>query len=234
MKTKCCMQLFSAAIVFLLCLTSFAGEKLENITTESEFEYFTQAYYMHPQPELIPRAIEYLGSSRLLTKHKNAELPTAAFFSKLFLDNSALVGGLRKVIDRQDPETQALLIKAINNTPEQLAKQTANGAAQNDIFWGAFFASGDYAYLNKLIDQLKFLDERKDIGLYLTAASAKWSLSSNARTHFRVRMAMEAMKVGDVRKMRPIATDILEKTPEQIREETAEVIREQKEKGVWK
>ncbi len=44
---------------------------------------------------------------------------------------------------------------------------------------------------------------------------------------------MEAMKRGDDRKMHPIAADVLEKSPERIREETIAVIKEQREKGVW-
>ncbi|QOL24699.1 hypothetical protein LP316_10155 [Thalassotalea sp. LPB0316] len=80
---------------------------------------------------------------------------------------------------------------------------------------------------------LNYLDDRQDINLFLTASSAKWSLASNARHHLQVKMAMEAMKVGDALEMRPIAAEILEKAPEAMRAETIAVLKEQKEKGIW-
>ena len=59
-------------------------------------------------------------------------------------------------------------------------------------------------------------------------------MSSNAKNHFKVRMAMEAMKVGDAPAMRLIAEDIPDKEPQQIRDETVAILKEQKDKGVWK
>jgi hypothetical protein len=47
-------------------------------------------------------------------------------------------------------------------------------------------------------------------------------------------MAVEAMKVGDVPAMRPIADEILSKDPKVMREEMVGILKEQKEKGVWK
>ncbi|MHB1233909.1 MAG: hypothetical protein ACYCZQ_15190 [Burkholderiales bacterium] len=105
--------------------------------------------------------------------------------------------------------------------------------ARNDIFWGAFFASGDISYVDKIIAQLKYIDERKDIGLFLTAASAKWSLSSNSRNHPIIKTRLEAIKRDDDDKLRIVVEEILTKTPEQIQGETKVVINEQRKKGVW-
>lgn len=234
MKSKFCMQLFCAVVLLSLSMSAVAGVKLDKITSETELEYFIQTYYMHPQPELVPLAIEYYSASKLLSKYKNTALPTSAFFSKLFLGNPLLISDWKKLIEKQDAETRAVLVNAINNTPEQLAKQADTGMAQNDIFWGAFFASGEVSYLNKIIDQLKYLDERKDISLYLTAATAKWSLSSNLRNHPKVKMELEAFKRDGVDKMRALAEEILTKSPAQIKDEIKMVINENQENWVQK
>lgn len=223
-----------SVIALIFSFSCLADKKLERISTENELNYFTQTYYLHPQPELVPQAIIYLGRNKILTKYPSAERPMLAFFSKVFADNPSLAKDCKKLIKEQEPHARALLLKALDDSPEALVSETQDGSARNDMYWAMFFASGEYAYLNKLIEQLKYLNERKDMRLYLTAASAKWSLSSNARTDLKVRAAMEAMKVGDVLEMRPIAADILQKTPEQIREETIAILKTQKENGTWK
>ncbi len=69
----------------------------------------------------------------------------------------------KRPIDKQEPKLQKLLIKALDNTPKKLISETDDGPVRNDIYWSAFFASDDLMYLNKIIEQLKYLNERKDV-----------------------------------------------------------------------
>ncbi|MHB1232595.1 MAG: hypothetical protein ACYCZQ_08465 [Burkholderiales bacterium] len=113
MTPKSYTKLFGSIAMLLLPMAGIASG-LNKVTNENELEYFIQTYYMHPQPQLVPFAIEYLGSSKLLSKYKNAALPTAAFFSKLFSDNPSSISDWKKVIDKQDTETRAMLIQAVH------------------------------------------------------------------------------------------------------------------------
>lgn len=65
--------------------------------------------------------------------------------------------------------------------------RTGRSPGLNDMYWGTFFASGNPAYVRRLIDELKYYDERKDVELFAVGATAKWSLQSNAEIHPLVR-----------------------------------------------
>jgi len=216
-----------------LISVAYAEDKLDAITTMNEFSYLTHTYYLHPQPELIDSAIAFVSSSGIATR-PNAKAPLLMSFSCLFsMYDSTQKEKWIKTIKGTDEPAKLLLTKSINQKPSDFLNNMPLSAAKNDMHWACFFATGDYKYLNEIIFALKHLDNRKDIDLFLTAASAKWSLSSNAKNHFKVKMAMEAMKIGDVQEMRPIAEDILNKDPQQIKEETVAIVKEQKQKGVW-
>jgi hypothetical protein len=88
--------------------------------------------------------------------------------------------------------------------------------------------------VGKIIDQLKHLDERKDFDLFLTAASAEWSLASNSQNHPRVKAILEIQKHDGIGNMRLIAKEILEENPAQIEAKHRMIINEQRKKGIWK
>lgn len=75
------------------------------------------------------------------------------FFVKVFGDNPELVAGWKKVIKKQDRKTRKLLNRAIKTELETLLSETETGAALNDMYWGAFFASGDLQYVAVLKEQ---------------------------------------------------------------------------------
>ena len=206
---------------------------LSTISSEKDYEFFTNMYYVDPQPELIPQAIRFVSKSKLLKKHKNAGPPTLGFFAQVFGDNSQSIAQWKKVIRTQDRKTRKLLNRAIDTDIGTLLSQTEIGAGLNDMYWGAFFASGDPRYLNSLIKHLRYLEDRADINRYLAAASAKWSLSTNARRHPQIWRTVEAMKTSNIPKNRALAGDILSMEPKAILDEMIAVLKEQNEKGVW-
>ncbi|WP_319558515.1 hypothetical protein [Thiomicrorhabdus sp.] len=226
-------------ILLLLVILSFStishsSEKLEKISNIDELNYFIHTYYLQPQPELIDSAITVLGSSDIAAI-PNAKMPVLMSFSCLFAQYDAAHKKKWTATIQSIPEpTKSILKQAINKTPSELLKPIPTSPQRNDMNWACFFATGDSKYLNDIIFTLKHLDNRDDFERFLTASSAKWSLSSNAKTHFIVKMSMEAMKVGDVPEMRGIAEEILNKSPRQIRDETIAIIKEQRDKGKWK
>ncbi len=178
--------------------------------------------------------MEFVNSSGLANR-ENAKAPLLMSFSCIFSKHEELKRKKwREVISTLGEPAKALFTRSIDQLPSDLLDQIPVSPEKNDMNWACFFATGDLRYLNGIIETLQYLEERSDINLFLTAASAKWSLSSNARSHMTVRVAMEAMKVGDVPDMRLIAEDILTKKPQKIREETVVILKSQKESGVWK
>ena len=100
----------------------------------------------------------------------------------------------------------------------------------NDINWAAYFASGNTDYLDNILKNTPYDLEREDLNLFMTGFSAKWSLCSNARQDKNVKAYLESVEEGE---KYPIA-EILEKEPYEFREKAIQVVKEQREKGVWK
>ena len=139
----------------------------------------------------------------------------------------------KDLIDKLSSPSKELLRRSIDESPRQILSSIPISPAKNDMNWACYFATGNLEYLNNIIHALKHLDERQDMNLFLTAASAQWSLSVNSKKHTQVRATMMAMKAGDVIPMRTIASDILAKGPQVIRDETIAILKAQKESGAW-
>ena len=79
---------------------------------------------------------------------------------------------------------------------------------------------------------LEHWPDRVDLNLFMTAASAKWSLSSNARAHPAVAEILEAAASEEGEPGRQ-AREALSLAPGEIRSRTIEVLESQRDRGVW-
>jgi hypothetical protein len=103
------------------------------------------------------------------------------------------------------------------------------------MYWGAFLASGNSGFTKKLIDQLRYCDERSDFQLFVTGISAKWSLASNAQSHAAVALDLATEKVNNPdKRTRELISELLVQGPERVKQEAAEIVRRQREAGKWR
>ncbi len=197
---------------------------------------FMQTYYQHPRAELVPKLIAALNASASLQDAANASPALLGFFTELFLDKRRL-HEWHALVEKQGDTLRATLRQAetLSGTPGGvLSGTTRSSAQQNDVYWGAFFASGKPVYLNKLIGELRHFDERQDLNVFMAGMSAKWSLCSNARRHPIVRASLEdASRKGDAR-TRALIAEVLTRTEAELKEEAIGIVRAQKEAGLWK
>jgi hypothetical protein len=61
-----------------------------------------------------------------------------------------------------------------------------------DACWASFFATGDPAYVHRIIEVLPWAEIRGDVAKLLIGSAARWSLASNAIQHPRVLEICEA------------------------------------------
>ena len=104
---------------------------------------------------------------------------------------------------------------------------------QNDLCWGAYFASGDEAYLEKITERIQYLGERTKFMTYVTAATAQWSLASNARQHKSVKAFLEKKVTATTGPIHKAIQEILEKDPVYFREEMTRIVKEGQENKTW-
>lgn len=202
------------------------------ITSEDELDNFISHYYLFPQPELVPKAIKFIGDQKYASKESTQKM-ILIFFSCVFSQNEGKKDEWQRVIEDQDGETKHLLLEAMNKSVSELLNKTKISPLLNDMCWSAFFASGDTSYINKIIDNLKYMGERKDMDLFSAAATAKWSLASNAQRHPKVKAALKNLSKNSDPEVRRVAKDMLNKDPEKIVREMNKIVEKQQKKGVW-
>src|SRR5918994_5863585 len=144
---------------------------------------FVQTYYRSPRPDLIAdlfRALQPTGVS----ERPNAGPPFVGFLSEVFAANPGRTADWQALVPAQEASTRRLLYRALAiSKAGGVLTLEGHSPPLNDMYWGAFFATGRTAFLQKLVDQLRYVDERDDEELFFAGATAKWSLASNALSH---------------------------------------------------
>lgn len=206
-----------------------ASKPMSNLYDLSDFVSY---YYLNPQPELITDAIELIVKQGY-TSNENIYGSMMGFFTYVFSHNEDRREEWLNVINKQDDKTKEFFLEAMDTNIEELISKTEISPILNDMYWGAFFASGDVSYIDKLIDKLQYINERENKDLFLAAGTAKWSLGSNALFHPKVKAAIEELKTSDNPELRKLAEDMLNSTPEELIEEIITILEEQHDRGIW-
>lgn len=217
-------------LFLLVCLAAIAAGAKDKIPTRSEpkllegiteiksdaqLSEWTDYYYLHPRPDLVPSALGYLSKKSLL-KHVESAVPMTFFLAQVFRANPALVPGWADLLMTRSEDQQHVFASALwlVGTPESrklLSEISGKGApgvrehavallAEKQIFdllatdfdpttldclWASFFATGDERYVKRIITALP-LEKVRELSSTLVGASAHWSLAANARQHPRV------------------------------------------------
>jgi len=204
------------------------------VKTGNDVSAFMQEYYLRPQPQLIAGFIDTLHPTGYLEK-ETAIPPLVAFFSEVFAANPERLSQWQVRIQKQDEQTQAALERAVSlSKAGGVLKLEGHSAQLNDMYWGAFFASGNPDYLRRLVDQLHYVDERNDFSRFMTGVSAEWSLASNAQSHILVRSTLETAKINSDRRTQELISELLAQGPVRVKQEASEIIRKQREAGKWR
>jgi ketosteroid isomerase-like protein len=194
---------------------------------------FAQTFYLNPRPDLIPDLFKALQPTGL-SEQPNAVPSFVGFFSEVFTANPGRLAQWQALIPKQEASTRRLLYQALSiSKASGVLTIEGHSPAINDMYWGAFFASGRRTYLQKLVDQLRYWDERDDQMLFFAGASAKWSLSSNASSDSLVRTTLAGHTLTADQRTRAHIDELLRKGPAQVKQEMAEVVRQQREAGNW-
>lgn len=185
----------------------------KSIASDQDLNAWLTYYYLHPQPELVVPATllaekkGYLNSesggpymaflSRVFAQNPtkiagwNKELEVAIqpkskpiLWTALWWSHTKESGQLLDEIAKTlSPKTQTSLLEQIAKPPEPIEKMDINHPNVVDMLWGAFFATGDEKYIQRLISVLSWETQSKDLNKMQVAASVRWSLTSNAEQH---------------------------------------------------
>lgn len=146
--------------------------------------------------------------------------PVIGFFTAILLSHSpnreVVYRELNRLTNRYELFDYAL---AFGKSQDTIVHWKNRKPDSNDLIWGAYFGTGDTRYLDKLVGETKLVTREDSLVLYMTGASAKWSLSSNARQHEQIKQYLTMLAQGTDEGTKKVLTEILTKDPGVIREE---------------
>ena len=173
---------------------------------------WTTYFYINQPIADIPQYIQWMDDEKMLVEYPSAFSPICGFLGQVFSDNpgdvthwvknanvSKEMGELLQCALWFSGDTELIqslpgdLALLENNAPD-LVDIDISSPSDLDVLWGAFMASGDPKYPDRLIDfsvsdqQANFED---DVTYFLTQSSAEWSIASNALQHEIVRRSVE-------------------------------------------
>ena len=180
-------------------------------STQDVVQWMTY-YYLHPQPDLLVPALQYADSTGLIDKgqapltafvsrvfaqnpqriaewvtqlqglsNRSKPLLWTALWWSSTLEGKQSLDGLIKTLNEKQADAvlsqmahPAVPLENIEiKTPEAL-----------DELWGAFSATGDVKYVNRLISVVPWAyDAGGDFNRMSIGSAARWSLTSNAQQH---------------------------------------------------
>ena len=151
------------------------------------------------------------------------------FFGALFTSDTVVKRKILSEINQlENSDFKKLFTLLDTSNIDTIYYNEKKSPAYNDMNWSSYFASGNLKYLDNIISNIHYSNERIDMNLFLTGASAKWSLCSNARQDLNVKKYLKSQK-----KNNKSVGEILKKEPYEFKEETITVIKEQRAKGLW-
>lgn len=191
----------------LLCL-DFAGPSTHALllaeNDDQRFQTWMSQYPLYKNTSEVTDFLKWLAQDEQLRESDSAVMPNAAFLSIVFKDNPKKVGkwvkstqfsgNARRVVERAlwfsghahlIKETFGKSPRYARKSPPDLSKLKLKDAGDLDLMWGAFMASGDVTYPEKVIEVLNEehpLSTDKELDT-VTRGAAAWSLSSFYRTH---------------------------------------------------
>jgi len=203
------------------------------VRTPDDFDKFVNKYYQQPRPERVAGAMVNLTSSGVL------QIPEAAgvimgFFSEVFLTNPSRLPEWQLVIDKQPGFAKSVLDSALSwSKAGGVVRLTGQSVQMSYLYWGAFFASGNPAYVKKLVELASFATEQNDLTLWTMGSQAKFSLARNSREHAVLRSILEEEKRTADKPTRDLIDQILNRDPRRMQREMLAFRQKQIRSGKW-
>ncbi|MCG7980680.1 MAG: hypothetical protein N0E58_21455 [Candidatus Thiodiazotropha endolucinida] len=209
------MRTFIFIVLFVAFTDAIAGD--DQFSSQEELGRWLTYYYLEPEPDRIPTALRYMSESGALDEGNTlpsifgflsgcfASNPDAVKKTTSALENLpdnhfsvVLLGLWYANLPNSQSEVYQFLDsnRNLNNQLSYLRTgmpmalfeiPLEQGPWVLDALWGRYFATGKSETVERIAEALPWSEVKEDIGRLLVGGAAKWSLSSNAFQHERVK-----------------------------------------------
>ena len=214
-------------VISIFFLIFFVSTSSYGQSSERNFSEILQTYYLYKDKDLVDKTIDFLNHSTM--SYKRLEPILTGFFGALFLNDKDVKKSFVKNIDKiEKPDIKELIMTLSSSDIDILYSKAKITTEYNDMNWASYFATGNVKYIDNIISNVPYENERTDINLFLAGASAKWSLCSNANQDKLIKKHLESLKDKNEN-----MKEILNKEPQYFKDKMVEILKEQKSKGIW-
>lgn len=219
------MKIIKLSLLFLIAI-SFSNSSLGQIS-DKQFGDILQSYYLNKDKYLIDKTIDFVNNTNM--DYKSLTPILTGFFGALFLNDTIaktnFISHLNKV---EKPDLKALLNTLASSNIDSIYSHAKISAQFNDMNWSSFFSTGKTKYLDNIIANLLYSENRTDINLFFAGATAKWSLCSNSKQDKKVKLYLTSLQDSN-----KTIKEILGKDQQFFREEMISILKQQNAKGIW-
>lgn len=213
--------------IVILLITVLFSNLIYGQDSQRDFSEILQTYYLHKDKDIVARTVEFVNNPK--ANYKRLEPILTGFFGALFSADTVVRSEFLKNSDKFQNKDFKQLFTFLNTTNiDSIYSKTPLTPAFNDMNWSSYFATGNVKFLDNIISNISLAEDRIDRNLFLTGASAKWSLCSNARQDKQVKEHLITQKDN-----KKVIKEILKKEPQEFKQEVKDVIAEQRAKGLW-
>ena len=176
---------------------------------------FLSTYYLKPMPELVWQVLDFLGTGDNI---RNCVPGTIGFLSEFIAEHQARKAQLKSLASSKSAMLKVAFSDAVrlSRRPGRALSSQGHSGQLNDLYWGAYYASGNPCYIDRVVDEMRFLDESSDPRLFLTGATARWSLASHAVTHESVRQHLEEIRASREDRIKELVNEVMTSDPPQL------------------
>lgn len=214
--------------IYLLLAILFFGTSGFSQTTGRNIGDILQSYYLFKDKDVVEKSIDFVNKTNMT--YNQLEPIIGGFYGALFEADPTIkekvLANLEQVESVQIKEFLVSLSRVSIDSAYAKLQRTTD---YNDMNWASYFASGNLKYVDNIISNIRYADERENLNLFLAGSTAEWSLCSNAIQDKRLKKYLISLKD----KVESIDT-ILAEQPNYFREKTEKVLKEQRLKGLWK
>jgi len=204
-------------LVFAILSVISFSPKAQAILSKDQIGTTLTHFYSHPDSGTLKLLINSIQNSQE-AREALPSAPIVGFFSAILLSDSPnekiVKRELSAMHNRFELFDYALLFGKSQDT---IFNWTNRKPDSNDLIWGAYFGTGDTRYLDKLLGETVLIEREDSLVLYMTGASAKWSLASNARQHESIKKHLSRKELTADDKTKKMLWEILTKEPGEMR-----------------
>lgn len=198
--------------LLMLAFVTYKPVMAAEMLNEAQANQLISYYYMQQDPAKVDALLGWLHESQILEQKPNMGFALSAFLSVIFRDNADKVDRWLTLYPYAG-RTRTLMMNVLwwsgnrdkispvfGEIPEQLARLpedmlSMQGSPQSlDMYWGAFYASGNNSYIDLIIDTLDpdFSPTGMPEADALLRKAAAWSLGGNIMQHELVARAVKS------------------------------------------